>query len=319
MYSLFLTKSLFVALALFCLSPWVNAAGALVMGIAFAVALGNPFLARTQKLSKHLLALSIIGLGAGINLSVIFEVGAKGIIYASLSIVFTLIIGLALGRFLKVQNNIAALITFGTAICGGSAIAAAAPVLRAKEHEIAVSMGVVFALNALALVIFPHLGHALGLTQEQFGLWAALAIHDTSSVVGASLQYGEQALEVGLSVKLIRALWILPLMMALGVYMARRDDCANAQKAKLKLPWFILGFIIMSAIFTFVSATEWAVYSPLVVESAKRLLNLTLFLIGAGLSVAALKQVGVRPLMYGAALWGVISMASLFLISVKQF
>jgi len=307
------SKILFLTLAALCLLPIVPSWAALIGGIIFALTLRNPYQKQTQIYSKKLLALSIVGLGAGMNLSVIVEAGLGGFFYTALSITFAIGLGVLLGRLLKVESNIAALITIGSAICGGSAIAAAAPVLKAKEHEITVALGVVFSLNALALIIFPIIGHWAGLSQEQFGIWAALAIHDTSSVVGASMQYGEQALEVGTTVKLVRALWIIPLVLALAFMMARKDNKAGGESAKVKLPWFIAGFVVMAALVTFIPALQPA--GDIIAEKAKRLLVLTLFLIGAGLSVEALKQVGSRPLIHGLVLWVLISGLSLGVIS----
>jgi len=261
-----------------------------------------------------LLALSIIGLGAGMNLSDVMAAGMNGFFYTLLSIAFAIGLGVFLGRLLKVESNIAVLITFGSAICGGSAIAALAPVIKAKEHEITVALGVVFTLNALALIIFPSIGNWVVLTQEQFGLWAALAIHDTSSVVGASMQYGAEALEVGTTVKLVRALWIIPLVFVVAFWIARKEKSRSGTVTKIKLPWFILGFVAMAALVTFVPVLQSA--GELVSFGAKRLLILTLFLIGAGLSREALKQVGVEPFLHGTILWMAIMSVSLLAITL---
>jgi uncharacterized integral membrane protein (TIGR00698 family) len=236
----------------------------------------------------------------------------EGLFYTAFSIIFAIGLGVLIGRLLKVESNIALLITFGSAICGGSAIAVLAPVIKAKEHEITVALGVVFTLNALALIIFPPVGHWTGLSQEQFGLWAALAIHDTSSVVGASMQYGEQALEVGATVKLVRALWIIPLVFIVAFWMARKEKSADGTLTKVKLPWFILGFVTMAALVTCIPSIENI--GEIVAGGAKRLLVLTLFLIGAGLSREALKQVGVMPFIHGAVLWMFIAFTSLIAI-----
>lgn len=308
----FFSKILFLAFAVLCFVPIVPSWVALIGGIIFALTLGNPFLKQTQIYSKKFLALSIVGLGAGMNLSVIVDAGLIGLFYTALSIVFAIGLGILLGRMLKVESNIAALITFGSAICGGSAIAAAAPVLKAKEHEITAALGVVFSLNALALIIFPIIGQWTGLSQEQFGLWAALAIHDTSSVVGASMQYGAEALEVGTTVKLVRALWIIPLVLALAFVMSRKDQKQGGENTKVKLPWFIVGFVALSAIVTIFPEVQSI--GDKVADGAKRLLVLTLFLIGAGMSVDAIKRVGVKPLIHGVVLWGFIASMSLLVI-----
>lgn len=305
-------KLLFILIALLSLFPFVPSAAALVAGILFVFTFGNPFETQTVKLSKKLLALSIVGLGAGMNLSAIWAAGSEGLAYTVLSISFALVMGGALGRLLKVNGNISSLITFGSAICGGSAIAALAPVIKAKEHEITVALGVVFTLNALALVIFPFIGDVAGLTQEQFGLWAALAIHDTSSVVGASMQYGAEALEVGTTVKLVRALWIIPLVFVVAFWVACKEKSENGTVTRIKLPWFILGFVAMAALVTFVPVLQPA--GDMIAFGAKRLLVLTLFLIGAGLSREALKQVGLMPFVQGTILWGIITAVSLIVI-----
>jgi uncharacterized integral membrane protein (TIGR00698 family) len=235
-----------------------------------------------------------------------------GLGYTAISLTLVLALGWWLARLLKVERDVGLLISVGTAICGGSAIAAAAPVLRAKEHEISMALATVFLLNAVALVVFPPIGHAAGLGQDAFGLWSALAIHDTSSVVGAGLAYGSRALEVATTVKLARALWIVPLTLGLGWLVARRNG-ASADAAPVKKPWFIAGFLAMAALVTFVPA----LHEPghLLALVARRLLVLTLFLIGAGLSRESLRQVGLRPFIQGLVLW--LLVGSLGLGAVK--
>jgi uncharacterized integral membrane protein (TIGR00698 family) len=284
---------------------------ALTLGAVVALAAGNPYLDTTRKLTPKLLAYSIVGLGAGMNLGVVARVGVQGLGYTAVSIASTLAAGLLLGRLFGVERVIATLVAVGTAICGGSAIAAAAPVLRAKHHEVSVALGTVFLLNAAALVLFPYVGWNLGLSEEAFGLWSALAIHDTSSVVGATLRYGQQALQIGTTVKLARALWIVPVTLALA-YVEHRRGGGTAVPAKK--PWFILGFLAMAALFTYVAplAPAGAVIETL----AKRGLVLTLFLIGAGLTRATLREVGARPLLQGLALWCVVSAATLGCIEI---
>jgi len=298
--------------ALLALAPFTPAAAALVGGVLLAVTLGNPFQTRTRAWTHRLLPLAVVGLGADMNLRAVARAGLHGLGYTTLSITLVLALGWWLARLLKVERDAGLLISVGTAICGGSAIAAVAPVLRAREHEISVALATVFLLNAAALVLFPPLGHLAHLDQEPFGLWAALAIHDTSSVVGAGLAYGPRALEVATTVKLARALWIVPLTLLLGWWVARRDAAA-VDAPPVKQPWFIAGFLAMAALVTFVPA----LHAPghLVAAAARRALVLTLFLIGAGLSREALRTVGFRPFLQGLLLWLIVG--SLGLGAVK--
>jgi len=280
---------------------------ALVCGVAVGVLVGNPLLSRSRLLTSRLLALSVVGLGAGMDLRVVGKVGLDGIGYTVVGITLALSVGLLLGRALRTERDTSILLSAGTAICGGSAIAALAPVLGAKQHQVSVALGVVFLLNGLALLLFPPLGHALGLSQVQFGLWSSLAIHDTSSVVGATLQYGRQALEVGTTVKLARALWIVPLTIAVGAVVARekRREPGNPPKR----PWFILGCLAAAALATYVPRLHSA--AGVVTEIARRSLVATLFLIGANLTRDTLRTVGVRPLVQGVFLWAVVGTATL--------
>lgn len=294
------------------LAPFTPAAAALVGGALLALTLGNPWQAKTRAWTHRLLPLAVVGLGADMNLRTVAKAGLHGLGYTALSLVLVLALGLWLARMLKVERDAGLLISVGTAICGGSAIAALAPVLRAKEHDISVALATVFLLNAAALMIFPPIGHAAGLGQEAFGLWSALAIHDTSSVVGAGLAYGPRALEVATTVKLARALWIVPLTLAIGWWVARRGAAAP-DAPPLKKPWFIAGFLAMAALVTFVPA----LHAPghFVATAARRVLVLTLFLIGAGLSREALRSVGLRPFLQGLLLWLIVG--SLGLGAVK--
>jgi uncharacterized integral membrane protein (TIGR00698 family) len=285
---------------LVCLTPYVSSALALALGIAIACFFGNPYLETTRKITHRLLALSVVGLGAGMDLGVVGRVGLQGIGYTIVGIGTTLLLGSLLGKVLKTTRDTSILITVGTAICGGSAIAAVAPAIGAKHHEVSVSLGTVFLLNALALMIFPFVGHQLHLTETQFGLWSALAIHDTSSVVGAAMQYGQQALQIATTVKLARALWIVPVTLAIG-FLIREAGTDGKPAQKPKRPWFILGFIAAAALVTWVPALQSAGHS--VEWVARRTLVLTLFLIGANLTPATLKSVGVRPLLQGVLLW----------------
>ena len=277
--------------------PWpaVPAWLALLLGLALALGPGHPHGARTKALTPRLLSLSVVGLGAAMNLREVGRAGLQGFGYTVIGIALTLLLGLALGRLLKVPGTAATLIAVGTAICGGSAIAAAAPVLHAEDEDVAMALGAVFLLNASALLIFPVIGHALHLAERPFGLWAALAIHDTSSVVGAAAGFGPTALLVATTTKLARALWIVPLTLGLGAV------AAQPAKGKAKRPWFILGFLAAAALATYLPALKPG--AAWVSALAKRALVLTLFLIGAGISREALKRVGPRPFLQALALW----------------
>lgn len=303
-------KAAFLALFAASLTPWVSAPLALVVGIAFALTLGNPFAAQSKQWQTWLLQGSVVGLGAGMNLGVVARVGASGIGQTLLGLTVTLTLALVLSRLLATEKTTSLLIGVGTAICGGSAIAAVAPAIGAKPHQSSVSLAVVFLLNAAALLIFPRVGQLVGLTPEQFGLWSALAIHDTSSVVGASMQFGPTALAVGTTVKLARALWIIPLTLVLARVWKVEQGTGSA---KPKRPWFILGFVLVAALVTFVPALQAA--GKLVQTAARQVLVATLFLVGAGVSRDALKQVGVRPLILGVVLWAIVASATLAAIS----
>lgn len=291
---------------IFSLSPWGSAAAALAFGVFVAIVFGNPYQDRTKTYSQKLLSYSIVGLGAGMNLLTVAQAGLSGLGYTIVSISMTLLLGLLLGKLLKSDSETSILISVGTAICGGSAIAAVAPVIRAKSQSISVALGTVFLLNAAALVIFPVVGHYFDLTQRQFGLWSALAIHDTSSVVGAGMQYGAEALQIGTTVKLARALWIVPLTLGLG-FIKRKDD--EMTSAKVKKPWFILGFLAVAALVTWIPPLREA--GHYVDLAAKKGLILTLFLIGSNLTRETLRAVGVRPLLQGVILWLIISISTL--------
>jgi uncharacterized integral membrane protein (TIGR00698 family) len=287
-----------VAGAVACV-PGVPAAAALAAGIAIALTVGNPLAERTRPLAKMLLPVSVVALGGAMDLAAVAHVGAHGIGYTVVSIGTCAALGWGLSRALAVERRTGLLVTVGTAICGGSAIAAAAPVLGAEDREISVALATVFVLNAVALVVFPPLGHAAQLSQPAFGLWSALAIHDTSSVVGAGLQYGPVALSVATTVKLARALWIVPVTLALGALERRRDGATPGRRSRP--PWFILGFVLAAALATYVPGLRPA--GKLLAAAGGRALVLTLFLIGLGLSRESLRAVGPRPLALGLALW----------------
>ncbi len=306
----YLKKSLFWVLVLSISFFQLSSAWALVLGVVMAFTLGNPYSAVTKKLTPLFLQISIVGLGFGMNLQEVAKAGLTGFTLTILSISATLLIGLLLGHIFKVDTKTSWLISIGTAICGGSAIAAIAPIIKAKEENISIALGTVFLLNALALIIFPPVGHVLNLTQTQFGTWSALAIHDTSSVVGATLQYGTQALQVGTTIKLARALWIIPLSFLVGHYFNFKDK--QESKFKIKIPWFILGFLLSSLIASFLPQIK-----PLTtkIELASRMaLILTLFFIGTGLSPKTLKTVGFKSIFQGVGLWLIVLSSSLFLL-----
>ncbi|HEX7807524.1 MAG TPA: putative sulfate exporter family transporter [Thermoanaerobaculia bacterium] len=288
--------AIFVAFLLFCVTPWCSPPIALALGLALALTLGSPF--KTAKVTKLLLQGSVVGLGFGMNLQKVFAAGRTGILFTLATIIGTLVLGYLLGRAMQVSSGTAHLISSGTAICGGSAIAAVGPVIGASDEEMSVSLGTVFILNSIALFAFPAIGHALHLTQQQFGIWSAIAIHDTSSVVGAAAAYGAEALQIATTVKLTRALWIVPL--TIGTAFAFRRG-----KTKITIPWFILFFLLASVVRTYVPAPPmtWDV----LVRIARIGLTITLFLIGSALSRASLAKVGVRPLILGVVLWIVIS------------
>lgn len=297
------------ALALVCLLPIINPVMALLAGIICALFIGNPYQTQTEKLPRKTLSLGIICLGGAMNLIEVLQVGASGFAYTIISITLTMAAGLLLARALKVERESGVLITVGTAICGGSAIAAIAPVIYARNSAIAISLAVVFVMNGVALGLLPTIGHALNMDQHSFGLWAALAVHDTSSVVGATMIYGAEALHTGTAVKLARALWIVPLVFAVQALYKLEDLPADEARSKRKYPWFILGFLALAAIVTFVpalqSAGEWVAYA------GRRILVVTLFLIGTNIHKEVLKSVGFRPFALGVILWVIVSVATL--------
>jgi uncharacterized integral membrane protein (TIGR00698 family) len=277
---------------------------ALALGLGFGFTFPHPFDRTARKLSRFLLQASVVGLGFGMNLHDVIRAGRSGFVYTLLSIGFTMVAGMAIGTLLGMQRTPAFLISTGTAICGGSAIAAVGPITGASDEQMAVSLGTIFVLNSVALLTFPAIGAALHLTETQFGLWAALAIHDTSSVVGAAAKYGAVALAVGTTVKLARALWIVPMSVATALIKRAR--------AKIQWPWFIALFCLAAMCNTYLpsGATEYAVLSRI----ARIGLTATLYLIGSGISFATLKRVGHRPMLQGVILWLLISVSSLWLI-----
>lgn len=295
----------YLLLAFICLTPWISPPIALFLGLAFALTLGSPFPVFNKKASKYLLQIAVIGLGFGMNLHESLKAGTDGILFTIISVVSVIIIGILFGKFYKVDKVTSYLISSGTAICGGSAIAAVGPIVRADESQMSVSLATVFVLNAIALFIFPTIGQWLNLSQIQFGTWAAIAIHDTSSVVGAGSAYGEEALKVATTVKLTRALWIIPLSIFTTFYFKSKGD-------KLYIPWFILFFIIAMLLNTYLYIPTKITSS--IVAVSRQCLTLTLFFIGAGLSRNTLKNVGSKPLLLGISLWIFIGLVSLAFI-----
>ena len=291
-------------------SSWLTPPVALFLGLAFALTCGQAYPKFNKKVSKYLLQYSVVGLGFGMNLHASLASGREGMEFTILSVVGTMVIGWFIGRkCLKVERDTSYLISSGTAICGGSAIAAVGPVLKAKDTEMSVALGTIFVLNAVALFLFPVVGHALGMSQHEFGTWAAIAIHDTSSVVGAGAAYGEEALEVATTIKLTRALWIIPLALATSFIFKSKEK-------KISVPWFIFFFIAAMIFNTYVLGTteKGMAIGDGINGFARKCLTFTLFFIGALLSRAVLKAVGLKPLIQGVLLWIVISVSTLLYI-----
>ena len=285
-------------------SSWITPPVALFLGLVFALTCGQAYPKFNKKVSKKLLQYSVVGLGFGMNLHASLASGKEGMVFTVISVIGTMIIGMFIGRnLLKVNRDTSYLISSGTAICGGSAIAAVGPVIKAKDSDMSVALATIFVLNAIALFVFPIFGHWLGMTQQEFGTWAAIAIHDTSSVVGAGAAYGEEALQVATTIKLTRALWIIPLALVTSVIFK------NGGK-KINIPWFILWFIVAILINTYLLNINPAVGKD-ISSLARKGLIVTMFFIGASLSTDVLKQVGIKPLLQGILLWIVISVGSL--------
>jgi uncharacterized integral membrane protein (TIGR00698 family) len=290
------------------LYPAVSAAGALAIGAAIALTVGNPHRARTQRLAARLLQACIVGIGAGMSFAVLVSVGAAGLLYTAAVVLGTLTAGLLLGRLLRVDGEAALLISSGTGICGGSAIAAVGSAIRARAETMSVALAVVFVLNAVALYAFPAVGLLLDLSQAQFGTWAALAIHDTSSVVGAASVYGAAALERATVLKLARALWIVPLALAAALH-ARRTGQADG-KGSVAVPWFIL-FFVLAAVARSVAPAAALPAFDLASRAARMALPVVLFLIGAGLTRATLRTIGLLPMGLAALLWLLVAASTL--------
>lgn len=280
---------------------------ALLLGFILAQTVGHPFIQWNGKATGWLLKISVVGLGFGMNLHHAIQAGKEGLLFTVFSIILTLSLGWLLGRWLKIESKISYLISSGTAICGGSAIAAVSPIIKANANQMSVALGTVFILNSVALFIFPAIGHFFDMSEHQFGVWCAIAIHDTSSVVGAASKYGNEALQVATTIKLERALWIIPLSI-LTVIFSKGDN------KKISIPYFIGLFIMAMCISTYIP--QWHQIYSSIVQISKQGLTLTLFLIGAGLSLNTIKAVGVQPLLQGVLLWIFISVISIFTILI---
>jgi uncharacterized integral membrane protein (TIGR00698 family) len=298
-------KILFITIASVCLFPWISSSIALALGLVTAQLIGNPFKEISRKAVNWLLKISVIGLGFGMNMFNAFRAGEDSFLFTVASITTTLILGLLIGKYFGIDKKISQLISCGTAICGGSAISAISPIIKADNKQISISIGIVFLLNSIALFTFPPIGHLLELSQHQFGVWSAIAIHDTSSVVGAAEIYGDKALEVATTVKLARALWIIPVSLLFAVF-------SKAGINKVRVPYFI-GLFVLAIIANTYSPSVQAI-SPYIVKIAKTALTLTLFLIGSGLTFRSLKNVGVKPVLLAMFLWVFISISSLMII-----
>jgi uncharacterized integral membrane protein (TIGR00698 family) len=296
---------IFVLLLLLCLFPVISPPIALLLGLIVGNLSGHPFLHLNHKATTILLQVSVVGLGFGMNIHSAVTAGKEGFLFTISSIIATITLGTLLGKWFKIQKKTSHLISCGTAICGGSAIAAIAPVIQSDEKQTSVALGVIFILNSVALFLFPVVGHWLNMSQNDFGLWCAIAIHDTSSVVGAANKYGAEALQIATTVKLARALWIIPVALITSLVFKNKTS-------KVKIPYFIGLFILAMILNTYVPQTM--IVAPYLVLIAKIGLTITLFLIGAGLNINVLKSVGLKPLLQGVLLWGCIAIASLFAI-----
>ena len=298
-------KAVFIICIALCFTPFISPAIALLMGLVIAQFIGHPYLHLNHKATHLLLQISVVGLGFGMNVQSALQAGKQGILFTIVSILSTLTFGYLLGKWLKIEKKTSYLISSGTAICGGSAIAAISPVINAEEKQISVALGCVFVLNSVALFVFPVIGHYLNLSQTQFGLWCAIAIHDTSSVVGAASKYGAHALEVAITVKLARALWIIPVALLSAYFFKNKSK-------KVSIPYFIGLFILAMLANTYIPAVS--LLRPYIIDIAKAGLTLTLFLIGAGLSRKVLSSVGFKPLLQGVILWIAISATALYAV-----
>lgn len=297
-------KTVFFLLLILSATGFISPPIALCAGIIFGLSLQHPYVSDSRALAKFLLQASVVALGFGMNLHEVLKAGRSGFLYTALGIGFALAVGFLIGKLVAVRGKISYLISAGTAICGGSAIAAIGPILQAGDEEMAVALGTVFILNSIALFIFPSIGAHFHLSQSQFGLWSALAIHDTSSVVGAASRYGNEALVVATTVKLARALWIVPLALATAAI--------RHSRSKIQIPWFIFLFCMAAVVNTY--GPQEPRLSQMFFQLGRLGLTVTLYLIGTGISRATLKEVGWRPLAQGVLLWILVGVASLYFI-----
>lgn len=308
---------LFGVAVILCLTPLVTPPLALLLGLGIALLVGHPFLQLNHKATHMLLQVSVVGLGFGMNAASALRAGKDGFLFTVVSIIGTLTTGLLLGRWMKVDKKTSLLISGGTAICGGSAIAALSPVIKAEERQVSVALGVVFILNSVALFLFPVVGHLLDMSQLQFGIWSAIAIHDTSSVVGAAGHYGPEALQIATTVKLARALWIIPVsLLAAFAFRPRVRKTAAVDpggRTRIKIPYFIGLFVVAILLNTWLPIQG---LSKMIVGASHAGLTLTLFLIGSGLSRQVLRQTGVRPMLQGVLVWMLIAGGTLWTILV---
>lgn len=299
-------KVIFIITLILCASPLVSPPIALLLGILIAQFIGHPYLHLNHKATHLLLQTSVVGLGFGMNVNTALEAGKEGFVFTVLTIIVTLVLGYLVGKLLKVNHKTSYLISSGTAICGGSAIAAISPIIKANEEEVSVSLGTIFILNSIALFVFPFIGEALNLSESKFGLWSAIAIHDTSSVVGAASKFGDTALKIATTVKLSRALWIIPLALFSSFIFKSKHQ-------KIKIPYFI-GYYVLAIIFnTYIPFFK--TISPTIVSISKTGLTITLFLIGSGLSKKAIYSVGIRPVLQGVLVWIILSVTTLLVIT----
>ncbi|OMQ09023.1 YeiH family protein [[Flexibacter] sp. ATCC 35103] len=307
--NLYIQQAFFAIIIVLCLLSIISPPIALLLGVIMVNVFGNPFVEFNHKAITYLLQFSVVGLGFGMNASTAVSAGKEGFLLTIFSIFSTLILGTFLGKWLKTDKKTSHLISCGTAICGGSAIAAISPVIKSNENQTSIALGVIFILNSIALFVFPFIGHQLGLSQKDFGLWCAIAIHDTSSVVGAANKYGAEALQIATTVKLARALWIIPISLLTAIVFKNQS---KSKGTKIKIPYFIGLFVVAMLLNTYLPAT--ALVTQNIVSIAKIGLTITLFLIGATLNISTLKSVGVKPLLQGIILW--IFIAALGLASI---
>lgn len=297
-------------IALLVASIFLSPAIALFVGISFALFFRSDFEHYAKKGSKYLLQFSVVGLGFGMNLHESLRASGDGMVFTIVSVTGVMVAGYLLGRALRVDKKLSYLISSGTAICGGSAIAAIAPVIRSNTNQTSMSLAVIFTLNALALFVFPALGHLLGMTQQQFGTWAAIAIHDTSSVVGAGSAYGAEALMVATTIKLTRALWIIPL----AIFSSFVFPVEQGKRRRISIPWFILLFVVAMMLNTYLPLNTN--FLDVVSLLSHKCLSITLFLIGSTLSISAIREVGAQPVILGIVLWFIISITTLIIILI---